>query len=106
MLFTLYKTLDIPELSSISEMIYLLPKESVLALCEYYGGMTIRIPTLDELEILLHTIKLYKDVDIDKKDKSESIENMGISGRKKSCVLQEYEKVVRILNEYQFKQRV
>ena len=50
-LFALYKMNETNEYSSLSELSYLLDKESLLKLCEFYGGTTIRIPTINELEI-------------------------------------------------------
>ena len=50
MLFAMFKLRDIPEYASLSEMVYILDKDSLLKLCEYFGGLTIKIPTIEELE--------------------------------------------------------
>ena len=65
MLFALYKIKDIPEFSTLSEMAYVLDKDNLLKLCEYFGGLTIKIPTVDELQSIIYALVLYQYVDID-----------------------------------------
>lgn len=38
LLFSLFKMTDIPEYSSISQLAYVLDRENLLNLCEYFGG--------------------------------------------------------------------
>ena len=104
-LFTLFKMRDLPEYSSLSELVYLLPKESVIQLCQYYGGMTITIPTLDELEEMLYTLLLYKKIEIDKIDYDKALSELSLSQWEESKVKKQYEKVHRILDRYEFKSR-
>lgn len=68
MLFTLYKSTEIPEYSSLSQLAYLIDKDSLLKLCEFYGGLTIKIPTLDELEVLLNALLIFQLVELDGKN--------------------------------------
>jgi len=63
-LFALFKLRDIPDYLVLSELIYVLDKDSMLKLCEYFGGTTIHIPTIDELESILYSLLLYQYVDI------------------------------------------
>ena len=58
-LFALYKLREIPEYSTLSELAYIVDKENLLKLCEYFGGTTIHIPTIDELESILYSLLLY-----------------------------------------------
>lgn len=66
-LFILFKLKDLPEYSSISELIYILDKKNFLSLCEYFGGQTIRIPTFDELKETLAVLRLYELVEVEGK---------------------------------------
>ena len=100
MLFILFKIRDIPEYSTLSDLIYILDKESFLNLCEYFGGLTIKIPTIDELEIVVYSFILYEKVDIDKLSLSNEIENLNIDRYKRQKVLDTYFKVKEIMNEY------
>ena len=58
-MFTLYKLVDIPEYSSISELSYILDKTNLLKLCEYFGGTTIKIPTLNDGDIFILCFPFY-----------------------------------------------
>ena len=61
-LFALFKLRDIPEYSALSELAYILDKDNMLKLCEYFGGLTLKIPTIEELEGILYSLVLYQQV--------------------------------------------
>lgn len=65
-LFTLWKLQDIPEYAATSELMYILDKDSLLKLVEYYGGRTIAIPTQDDLRVVMYTLLLYQYINVDK----------------------------------------
>lgn len=104
-LFSLFKLRDIPEYSSLSELCYILDKESLLKLCEYFGGTTIRIPKIEELSSIVYSLVLYQLVDIDKTEYEEAVKLLG----EKSCNLRQvksdYLKLKEILSNYEFKRR-
>lgn len=58
-LFILYKFMEVPEYSSLCELPYILDKENLLKLCQYFGGQTIKIPTVLEFKGILNAILLY-----------------------------------------------
>ena len=43
MLFALYKSNELPEYSTLSQLAYILDKEHLLQLCEVFGGLTINL---------------------------------------------------------------
>ena len=45
-MFILYKLTNIPEYSINGELPYILDKKNLLNFCNYFGGRTIRVPTL------------------------------------------------------------
>lgn len=100
MLFILFKIRDIQEYSTLSDLIYVLDKESFLNLCEYFGGLTIKIPTIDELEIIVYSFILYEKVDLNKSALNVELENLNIDRYKKQKVLDTYFKVKKVVNEY------
>ena len=106
MLFALYKLKDIPEYSSLSELAYILDKNSFLKLCEYFGGLTITIPTIEELECILYSLVLYQYVDIEKIEYDEAVKLLG----RKKCDLRkvksDYLRMKNILDSYDFVSRV
>ena len=103
MLFILFKIKDIPEYSTLSDLIYILDKNSFLNLCEYFGGLTIKIPTIDDLEIIVYSFILYDKVDINNKSLSNSLEDLNIDKYKKQIVLDTYYKVKKVMSDYDFR---
>lgn len=101
-LFCLYKLIDVPEYSSLSELVYVLDKQNLLNLCEYFGGQTITIPTIDELEALTYALLLYQYVNVEKKDYTESLELIGNDSKDLRLVKKSYTKLCEIIEKYSF----
>lgn len=104
-LFSLFKLRGVPEYSTLSELVYVLDKDSLLKLCEYFGGMTLKIPTIKELESLVYVLILYQYVNIDKMDYNEAIKLIGYKSSDLKRVKADYRKLCSILDEYDFKSR-
>ena len=103
-LFTLFKLRESNEYSAISELAYILDKENLFKLCEYFGGLTITIPTVDDLEILLNSLLLYKYIDIDNNTFEEAYSNLK-DKIDKSEVKKCYLKIKEVLQEYSLSSR-
>ena len=101
-LFCLYKLLDVPEYSSLSELVYVLDKQNLLNLCEYFGGQTITIPTVEELETLTYSLLLYQYVNVEKKDYAEALELIGHESKDLRRVKKFYTKLCEVLEKYDF----
>lgn len=99
-LFVLFKLRDIPEYSTLSELIYILNKDGFLKLCEYFGGKTIKIPTISELEGLVNTLTLYQLVNIEKLDFTKAAELVGYPKREFAVAEKNYKKVAEVLEKY------
>ena len=104
-LFALYKLIDIPEYSALSELAYVLDRKNLLNLCEYFGGITIRIPTVDELTELTDALLLYQYVKIDKRDYDEAVNETGYKSSSLRTLKKNYNKICDILDNYTFKSR-
>lgn len=104
-LFVLYKIKDIPEYSTLSEMAYILDKDNLLKLCEYFGGITLTIPTIDELEILIYSLVLYQYVNIDNIEYEKAINLLGVESSNFRAIKSGYIKICDILNNYKFTKR-
>lgn len=102
LLFVLYKLTGIKEYSAISELAYVLDKDNLLDLCNIFGGRTIRIPTLDELESLTHIVLLYKYVNNDNMDYDRAVKIIGFKSSELRHVKSMYLKVCKILDNYKF----
>ena len=102
MLFALYKTNELPEYSSLSQLSYILDKENLLKLCEYYGGTTLRIPTIRELELLLNSLLVYQLVDIENNPLDEILESMRIKTGSNTEIKRNYFVIKELLSKYNF----
>ncbi len=99
-LFVLFKLRNIPEYSTLSELIYILNKDEFLKLCEYFGGMKIKIPTIEELERLVNVLVLYQYINIDKIDYDDAIKILDCNKKELSKIEKDYNKIVPILERY------
>ena len=102
MMFTLYKMVGVPEYSTLSELAYILDKENLLKLCEYFGGTTIRIPTIDELETVVYTMILYQYVNVNGMPYDEAVKVIGHKSSDLRKVKSAYTKLCDVLKDYQF----
>lgn len=105
MLFALYKIKDIPEYSALSELSYVIDKENLLKLCEYFGGVTIKIPTIEELESIVYALVLYQYVDIDKIPFEKAIKIITDSTENVKSVKLAYVQIKEILSNYSLTER-
>ena len=102
-LFVLYKLRDVKEYSAISELAYILDKESLLSLCEYFGGTTIKIPTVEELESIIDSLLMYQYINIDGISYNEAVKRIGFESHQLRKVKKDYGKICSILERYSFK---
>jgi hypothetical protein len=102
MLFALYKTNELPEYSSLSQLSYILDKDNLLKLCEYFGGTTIRIPTVSELELMLNSLLVYQLVDIENNSLDTVMEAMRIKTGTNKEIKQNYYIIKELLSKYNF----
>ena len=98
----MFKLRDIPEYASLSEMVYILDKDSLLKLCEYFGGLTIKIPTIEELESIIYSLVLYQFVNIDGMDYDDAVKIIGHKSSQLRQVKADYIKICDILDRYDF----
>lgn len=101
-LFVLYKLKDIPEYSAISELAFVLDKTNLLRLCEYFGGLTLKIPTIDELEQIVHSLLLYQYVDIDNMSFDDALKLLGEKSADIRTIRKNYNKIKQLLEGYTF----
>ena len=104
-LFAMYKMKDIPSYRTLSELMYVLDKNSFLRLCEYFGGKELTIPTLEDLEVSLYTLLVYDDVVNNSADFEECLGNLQISKETKKSVRELYPQLAEVLKNYEFTPR-
>ena len=101
-LFVLYKLRGVSEYSAISELAYVLDKQNLLQLLEYFGGLTIRIPTIEELEEIVQSLLLYQYVDIEHKDFDDALKLLGKKTTDVRIIKRNYNKIKELLEQYSF----
>jgi len=104
-LFALYKIKDIPEYSTLSELAYILDKDNLLKICEYFGGKTIQIPTIDELELIIYSLLLYQYVNIKNVSFEEALPMINCKEIDLRIIKTNYNKLCEILDKYRFENR-
>lgn len=101
-LFALYKMTDIPEYSTLSELVYVLDKDSFFNFLECFGGTTIRVPTKKEFKIVLNALLLYQYVNIEERDMSDALKDIDVREFQLKDVKDTYVKLCSILSSYDF----
>lgn len=104
-LFALFKMRELPEYSAISELAYVLDKQNLINLCEYFGGLTITIPTIDELELMIKALIVYQYVEIEKLSYKEAIDKLGYSDNTSRKLKTRYLSIKELLDSYSFSSR-
>lgn len=102
LLFALYKASSSEQFSTLSQLSFILDKESLLNLCEIYGGLTIKIPTIQELERFLNALLLYKIVDIENEDYVQSINSIKNKNEHCKTLEEDYNIIKECLKDYKF----
>lgn len=105
MLFVLYKVKDVPEFSNLSELAYILDKKNMLKLCEYFGGTTITIPTVEELEFLVYGLLLYQYTDIEHIIFEDAVELISKNNVDITKVKTNYHRIKDVLDNYELVSR-
>jgi hypothetical protein len=102
-MFILYKLTNIPEYSINGELPYILDKKNLLNFCNYFGGRTIRVPTLTELYSIMNLILLYQYVKIDGMEYNEAISTIGYASSELKKVKAAFNALCKVLDKYDFK---
>lgn len=63
--FALSELRGVPEYRTSSEMAYILDKKNLMAFLEYFGGMTIKIPTIADFLTMTNAALLFEYIDIE-----------------------------------------
>ena len=102
-LFVILQLKQLPEYAVISELIYSVDKDSLLNLCHQFGGMTITIPTLDELNDVVDALLLYCYVNIEHKDIDYSLSLLNRSADASENIRDIYFKITSVISDYDFR---
>lgn len=104
-LFAVYKMKDIPEYSTLSELAYILDNDSLFNFLEYFGGMTIKVPTMKEFKLVINALLLYQYVDIEGIPFQQALKLLDSEDYKAAEIKSCYFKVKEVLNNYDFRRK-
>ena len=102
LLFVLYQVENIEEYSTASQLVYVLDQKNFLNLCNYFGGTTLKIPTVEQLEILLYSLLLYQKVNIEKEDQKVALSSFNLQNYEIKKIKRFYNRLCEVLDEYEF----
>jgi len=101
MLFILYKTKDIPDYATLSELCYLLDGANLTRLLAYFAGKTITFPTEEELTILTNALLLYQYININRQSYTDAVSKLNdLTAKQKEEVTALYVQIIDIVNNY------
>ena len=102
LLFTLYKMNNLPEYSTLSELCYILDGDNLSKFLSYFGGMTIKVPTLRDMRLLVQGLLLYQYVNIEEGDYNEALKAL-VDEFSEEEIKTVYDKIVDITKNYDFR---
>lgn len=103
MLFAMYKMKDIPEYATLSELSYVLKKDSLLNFFEYFGGTTITVPTISEFKTVITAMLLYQYVKVENIEFNKAVKMIDLEENKLKDVKHCFCVIGDILDKYDFR---
>ena len=101
-LFALFVLSGDPEYSSLSELAYLLDSKGLLNLVEYYGGTTLRIPTMAQLKTIIQSQLLYTYVNVEGMDYDKAVKLLDTTTCPLNDIKECYTRLVGRMSNYEF----
>lgn len=101
-LFAILQLRKSPEYAVLSELIYAVDRDSLLHLCKQFGGMTITIPTLEEMETVVNALLLYCYVNLEKQPIEKSLELCSNNDNREE-ILKVYNTIIEVISDYDFR---
>lgn len=105
LLFVLYKLKDDKKFSTLSELVYILDKDSLFNLLSVYGGLTITIPTTKELKLIVSGLLIYQLVNLEGRDLMTSIKEVNKGEYTEAELKEVYLKICEVVRNYEFKRK-
>lgn len=100
-LFTLYQMKGIPEYSTLSELAFVLDKKNLFDFLDYFGGTTIRVPTREELQVVINALIVYQSVKIEHLSMVVALGKLRNTSKEQIKEIKEiYSKLCEILDRY------
>lgn len=105
LLFVLYKLKDDKRFSTLSELVYILDKDSLFNLLGVFGGLTITIPTTKDLKLVVNGLLIYQLVNLENRDLMTSIKEVNKGEYTEAELKEVYLKICEVVQNYEFKRK-
>lgn len=105
LLFVLYKLKDDKKFSTLSELVYILDKDSLFNLLGVFGGLTITIPTTKDLKLVVNGLLIYQLVNLENRDLMTSIKEVNKGEYTEAELKEVYLKICEVVQNYEFKRK-
>lgn len=102
-LFAILQLKKSPQYAVLSELIYCLDKDSLLNLCKQFGGMTVAIPTLDELNDVVDALLLYCYVNLEHQSLKTGLDLLGRDSEASERIKNIYIQILHVIDDYDFR---
>lgn len=102
-LFTLYRLKDVSEYSVLSELVYILDKDSFARFLSYFEGQTIKVPRISELTNIVNALLFYERKMNSELTDDEIMKSLGIPMKDKLVLYETIKLISSIIKEYDFK---
>lgn len=102
-LFTIFQLKKLPEYAVLSELIYSVDRNSLLNLCKQFGGMTIKLPTLEELNTVVDGLLLYCYVQLEHKSIDDALLLLSKDTDNLDGVKKVYQQIGEVVSDYDFR---
>ena len=99
-LYILFQLKKNPNYSVLSELAYVIDKQSMVNLLNYFGGMTIKIPTLEELKVIINALCVYEYVNVEHLNIDEAIDKLELNNNNLNQEIKNtYFQIIKIIEE-------
>lgn len=105
MLFILYKTQDVPDYATLSELCFLVDGANMTRLLTYFEGKTVTFPSATELTVLTNALLLYQYINIEGKTLVQAQSQLNITRKQKEEATELYTRIIPIINKYNIDKR-
>ena len=102
-LFALYKLKDNPQYATLSELVYVLDKDSLFDFLSVFEGLTIKVPKLSELQEVVYGLMLFTLVNVQGVPYDEAFTKVWMPSIDKETLKKSYETICEVIDVNEFK---
>lgn len=101
-LFALFQLKDDEKYSALSTLAFILDKEHLFNLISVFGGMTITIPTSEDLKLIVCGLLIYEMVNLEDHSLESTLIDLKGRGFTEEELKNTYLKICRVMEKYDF----